>query len=602
MEGKLVGASGPGAGREEFLRGDAVLVGRSSTCQVVVKDEQVSRQHAELRRQGGQWTVRDTGSANGTFVNNRRLGSGESVVLRPGDRLRLGPRAEFGFEEAYAAGGAAAYEPLATAYPSEGVYAAEPPKRGVSLPIIILAVVAIAALVAAAFFGYRAFSGKGLGGGTEVAGGGTPGVTPAVARVVVQEPPTALPAVATVPIVQAPTIEVPTVGAPTVKAPAVKAAVSGQAGQGAQGSAASGGQGQAAALAKAGPGQLPAEIAAAFPGVPPEQLPAAIQGALQSGQLQPDMAQGFLGSLFPGVAPAQLPTALAGSFGGFSPDQIQGILNSVFPGQGLQAPQIRSGDGAVAYAAWENRDYPNIYLLNADGSGKQLLIEGASEPAFSPDGKRLAYFSWRDDALGLRIRNMDTGEDRTLTTSSEDYWPSWAPDGNRLVFYTGDNDLQIINADGTDRRGLVPGEFPAWSPRGDRIAFKGCISSGCGIVLINPDGSNPVQITTNSNDGQPAWSPDGRSIAFVSNRDGNWEIYAVNADGSWLRRITDDIHTDGLPAWASDGMRIAFRSDRTGTWAIYTASGVGGPPVKLVDAPVYGEGDYAWDVERLSWR
>ena len=578
MEGKLVAASGSGAGREEILRGDAVLVGRSSSCQIVLQDEQVSRQHAELRRQGDQWMVRDSGSANGTFVNNRRLGSGESVVLRPGDRLRLGPKAEFSFAEAYAAGGEASYEPLATAYPSEGMYAAEPPKRGVSLPVIIVAVVAIIALAAAAFFGYRAFSGKGIGEGTEVASGGTPGATQTAARVVVQEPTAALVAVATVPIVQVPTVEIATVSVSTVKAPVAKA-VSGQSAQGAQGAAQSGGQG--AALAKGQAGQLPPEVAAAFPNVPADQLPAAIQGALQSGQLTPDMAQGFLGGLFPGVAPAQLPNALAGSFGGFAPDQIQGILNSVFPGQGLQAPQIRSGDGAVAYAAWENKDFPNIYLLNADGSGKQLLVEGASEPAFSPDGKQLAYFSWRDDALGLRIRNMDTGEDRALTTSDGDYWPNWSPDGNRLVFYTGNNDLQIINADGTDRKGLVKGQFPAWSPQGDRIAYKGCISSGCGIILINPDGSNPVQITTNGNDGQPAWSPDGRTLAFVSNRDGNWEIYAVNADGSWLRRITDDIHTDGLPVWASDGMRIAFRSDRTGTWAIYTASGVGGPPTKL---------------------
>jgi FHA domain/WD40-like Beta Propeller Repeat len=600
MEGKLVAASGPGAGREEFLRGDTVVVGRSSACQIVVQDEQVSRQHAELRRQGDQWVVRDSGSANGTFVNNRRLGAGESVVLRPGDRLRLGPRAEFSFAEAYGAGGAEAYEPLATAYPSEGMYAAEQPKRGVSAPVIIVAVVAIIALAAAAYFGYRAFSGEGGGGTTEVAGGGTPSATVA-ARVVVQEPTTALPAAATAPIVEVPTVAVPTVSVPTVK-PAVAKAASGQAGQAAQGVAQSGGQAPAAALAKAGPEQLPAEIAAAFPGVPPEQLPAAIQGALQSGQLTPDMAQGFLGGLFPGVAPAQLPTALAGSFGGFSPEQISGILNSVFPGQGLQAPQIRSGEGAVAYAAWEADDHPNTYLLNADGSGKQLLVEGASEPAFSPDGKQLAYFSWRDDALGLRIRNMGTGEDRALTNSDQDYWPSWSPDGNRLVYYNSPDNLQVINADGTDARGIGQGEFPAWSPKGDRIAYKGCVASGCGIILINPDGSNPLQITTNPNDGQPAWSPDGRSLAFVSNRDGNWEIYAVNADGSWLRRITDDIHTDGLPAWASDGMRIAFRSDRTGTWAIYTASGVGGPPVKLVDAPVRGEGDYPWDVERITWR
>jgi hypothetical protein len=596
MEGKLVAASGPGAGREEILRGDIMLVGRSSACQIVVQDEQVSRHHAELRREGDQWVVRDSGSANGTFVNNRRLSSGEAVILRPGDRLRLGPRAEFSFAESYAAAGAAYYEPGATAYPPVSVNAEEAPRRGVSLPVILLAVGAVIALLAAAFFGWRAFSGKATTSQTEVAvtGGGetgatTPGATQTAARVIVQEPPTALPAISTL----------PTISLPTVKPVAVRTAAVGQSGKApAQGASPTGGQVNTTAMTNAQPEQLPATVATAFPNVPSSQLPAAIQASLQSGQIDPQTAQGFIGALFPGVAPAQLPTALVGSFAGFSPDQVQGILNTVYPGQNLQMPQITRSGGAVAYAAWEEGDRPNIYLLNADGSGKQLLIAEASEPAFSPDGRQLAYYSWRDDALGLRIRNMDTGEDRTLTTSQEDYWPSWSPDGNRLVFYTGDNNLQIINADGSDRRGISPGEFPAWSPQGDRIAFKGCIDSGCGIVLINSDGSNPVRITTNANDGQPAWSPDGRNIAFVSNRDGNWEIYAVNADGSWLRRITDDIHTDGLPDWAADGMRIAFRSDRTGTWAIYTASGVGGPPIKLIDAPV---SDY-WDVERIAWR
>jgi len=557
MEGKLVSVGGPGMGREEVLRGDAVLVGRGSTCQIVVQDEQVSRQHAELRRQGDQWVVRDSGSANGTFVNNRRLGPGESVPLRPGDRLRLGPQAEFGFSEAYGVGGAAAYAPLATDYPPAAVYAEEPPKRGPSPVVIILALVAVLALVAAAFFAWRAFSGKGTGGQEGVAvtnGGKTGATTPAAAqtaaRVVVQEPPTTLPAVSTQPIISA----------PTVKPPAVNTVASGQGGQAvAKGSAPSAGQVKGTAMPNIRPEQLPGLVATAFPNVPASELPAAIQGALQSGQVQPEAAQGFIGALFPGVPPAQLPTALAGSFAGFSPEQIQGILNSIYPGQNLQAPQIRTGEGAVAYGGYENPDYPDVYLLNADGSGKQLLVKMANAPAFSPDGRQIAYVSWRDDALGLRIRNLDTGEDRALTNSDYDLWPSWSPDGNRLVYYTWPDNLHVINADGADARGIGQGEFPAWSP-------------------------------------------DGRTLAFASNRDGNWEIYAVNADGSWLRRITDDIHTDGLPAWAPDGMRIAFRSDRTGTWAIYTASGAGGPPIKLADAPVHGEGRRGWDIERITWR
>ena len=261
----------------------------------------------------------------------------------------------------------------------------------------------------------------------------------------------------------------------------------------------------------------------------------------------------------------------------------------------------------MVYAAAPDNTSSRTYLyqMNADGSGKKVLVEDASQPAFSPDGTLLVYQSWRPDAVGLHIRDMRNNQDRNLTTDQDDAYPSWSPDGKRLVFWNArDNTISTIGVDGADRRGVVgSGQFPAWSPRGDRIAYKGCLAGGnCGIILVNPDGGAQVRITAHANDGQPAWSPDGRTLAFVSDRDGNWEIYAINPDGSWLRRVTSDPHTDGLPAWASDGIRIAFRSDRSGTWAIYTATGIGGPAIKLTDAPVPRRDKWQWTWERLTWR
>ena len=64
-----------------------LLIGRSSTCQLVLADDTVSRRHAELRVEDGRWLLRDLGSSNGTWVNGRRVIEAE---VRPGDLLHLG--------------------------------------------------------------------------------------------------------------------------------------------------------------------------------------------------------------------------------------------------------------------------------------------------------------------------------------------------------------------------------------------------------------------------------------------------------------------------------------------------------------------------------
>jgi len=580
MIGKLLVKTGPGSGREEVLSSEVVVIGRSNASHIALDDAQVSRQHAEFKQQAGRWYVHDLGSANGTFVNERRLSPTDIVALHPGDRLRLGQNIELSFE--------IVHEPVSAVPSFAQTYGEESPPHPLPMPLLIGMIAVVMLVAAAAFWIWRSLPGsKNAAVETTTANGSQPTVgdtmpqvveatLPAVVPNVV---PTALPPVSGLPTVVLPTVIVPAGAAPAQAQPAVASDMG----------------------ASAQPEQLSALIAQAFPGSTLEQMPAAVQQAVQSGQVKPETVQQVIGELFPGVPPAQLGSAFVGSFAGFTPPQIEQILNVIYPGQNLELPEIPTGEGAIAFTVWEG-DKPSIYLMNADGSDKQMLIEQASEPAFSPDGKRLAYYSWRDDALGLRIRDMDSGKDVQLTGGQDDYYPTWSPDGNRLVFWQWPSDIAIINADGSDRRGICKGQFPAWSPRGDHIAIKGCVVNDCGIVLINPDGSSPVRITTNANDGQPAWSPDGQNIAFVSNRDGNWEIYAVRADGSWLRRITDDPHTDGLPAWASDGMRIAFRSDRSGIWAIYTATGVGGSPIKLVDAPVRGTDAYPWDVEKISWR
>jgi Protein of unknown function (DUF3662)/FHA domain len=76
-----------GEGRRTVISGGRVLVGRSRECDVVLSDPNVSRRHAELRQDGGSWSIVDLGSTNGVKVNGRRAGQ---HTLRPGDRITLG--------------------------------------------------------------------------------------------------------------------------------------------------------------------------------------------------------------------------------------------------------------------------------------------------------------------------------------------------------------------------------------------------------------------------------------------------------------------------------------------------------------------------------
>jgi hypothetical protein len=76
-----------GGGKRTVLSGNRLVIGRSRDCELVLDDPNVSRRHAELRRQEGAWIVADLGSTNGVKVNGRRV---EHAVLKPGDEITLG--------------------------------------------------------------------------------------------------------------------------------------------------------------------------------------------------------------------------------------------------------------------------------------------------------------------------------------------------------------------------------------------------------------------------------------------------------------------------------------------------------------------------------
>ncbi|SVB06781.1 uncharacterized protein METZ01_LOCUS159635 [marine metagenome] len=103
-----------------------------------------------------------------------------------------------------------------------------------------------------------------------------------------------------------------------------------------------------------------------------------------------------------------------------------------------------------------------------------------------------------------------------------------------------------------------------------RIAFVSDKDGNWDIWLINPDGSNLKNLTSNpSLDSHPSWSPDGQNITFYYDRDGNKNIYSMDQDGNNIKQLTLNSKSNHSPSWSPDGQKIAFVSNRSGENCIW---------------------------------
>ena len=208
-------------------------------------------------------------------------------------------------------------------------------------------------------------------------------------------------------------------------------------------------------------------------------------------------------------------------------------------------------------------------------AGRRNLSKNAADdhaPAWSPDGKQIAFYSNRGEtAQGPADFTLAYGGAVQISYHS-------GPPSSLSAAGT----VYVTNADGTGEASVLvayPADQPSWSPDGKHIAFTTNFFGGNGeLWVINPDGSGLKKIAT-LNTGY-AWSPDGTQIAVSSWRDhvANSlinEIYVLNADGTNPVQLTKDGRKDANPSWSPDGKQIVFNSDRDGSQAIYVMNADG---------------------------
>ena len=225
-----------------------------------------------------------------------------------------------------------------------------------------------------------------------------------------------------------------------------------------------------------------------------------------------------------------------------------------------------------------------------------VIVLGLVPPMVCVDAQaQIAFVSARDGNWQIYVMDADGKNQRRLTNNVwEDWFPSWSPDGERIVFnsrrdgnFRNDfgitDEIYVMDADGSNQQRLTENLFddrdPSWSPDGEWIAF---VSDRDGlfndeIYVMDADGSNQRRLTENlAIDWHPSWSPDGDRIAFSSFREGNSDIYIMDADGKNQRRLTKNRQSDWHPSWSPDGEWIVFASDRNGNAEIYVMDADGG--------------------------
>jgi TolB protein len=246
-----------------------------------------------------------------------------------------------------------------------------------------------------------------------------------------------------------------------------------------------------------------------------------------------------------------------------------------------------------------------LYIMDYDGFNPRRVTVNRSInilPAWSPDGRSLAYVSYRQGSPDIFVASVFEGRSANLTGGQgQAFAPAFSPDGRRIVYASnrsGNMDVWVASADGTNPRKLTTSPAsdtaPCWSPTGQEIAFTSDRSGAPQIYLMDAEGLNVRRLSTvgGYNDA-PAWNPSKQfsEIAYTSRLEGGtFEIAVVDLATRQVRQITQGRGSCEYPSWAPSGRHLAFSCKRGKTWQVTVADRLG----QTVQALPAGSGNNAY--------
>jgi len=233
-------------------------------------------------------------------------------------------------------------------------------------------------------------------------------------------------------------------------------------------------------------------------------------------------------------------------------------------------------------ATVEKRDVKEVFISDYDGANQRRITINRTmnlTPSWSPDGRSIAYTSYRSGTPDILISNIFAGTMESPTKGvGQNYLPVFSPDGTRIAFTSnrdGNNEIYVMNRDGSNLTRITNNPSidvtPTWSPTGTQIAFASDRRGQPQIFVVNVDGTGLRQISFESYADRPTWSPPPyNEIAFAARTGPGFDIKILGIGTGETRQITFGEGSNESPAWSPNGRHLAFMSTRAGRSQVFT--------------------------------
>jgi TolB protein len=219
-----------------------------------------------------------------------------------------------------------------------------------------------------------------------------------------------------------------------------------------------------------------------------------------------------------------------------------------------------------------------VFVSDFDGYNPRQVTRHKNislSPAWSSDGKWLAYVSYANGKPDIFIRHLEQNRGTVIKREGMNITPAWMPGQETLaaaLSFSGNQEIYLLTRQGEIIKKITSSwginVSPRFSPDGTRIAF---VSNRAGTpqIYIKDLASGDVSRVTFQGryNTSPAWSPDGKKMAYVGIEKNRIDIYIINLEGrvGMPVQLTRDQKDNEDPSWSPDGNLIVFTSNREGT-------------------------------------